>query len=41
MVAHFIPLRTEEPIKELALTFVKAIWLLHRLRESIVSERDT
>jgi len=40
-MAHFIPLRTEEHIKELALTFVKEIWRLHRLSESIVSDRDT
>jgi len=26
---HYIPLRTEEQIKELALTFVKEIWRLH------------
>jgi len=37
-MAHFIPLRTEEPIKELALTFVKEIWRLHGLPESIVSD---
>jgi len=40
-MAHFIPLRTEEHIKELALTFVKGIWRLHGLPESIVSDRDT
>jgi len=40
-MAHFIPLRTEEHIKELALTFVKEIWHLHGLPESIVSDRDT
>ena len=40
-MAHFIPLKTEEPIKELALTFVKEIWRLHGLPESIVSDRDT
>jgi len=40
-MGHFIPLRTEEHIKELALTFVKEIWCLHRLPESIVSDRDT
>jgi len=39
-IAHFIPLRTEEHIKELALTFVKEIWHLHGLPESIVSDRD-
>jgi len=40
-MAYFIPLRTEEHIKELALTFVKEIWPLHGLPESIVSDRDT
>jgi len=32
-MAHFIQLRTEEHIKELALTFVKEIWRLHGLPE--------
>jgi len=40
-VEHFIPLRTQEHIKELSLTFVKEIWRLHGLPESIVSDRDT
>jgi len=40
-MAHFIPLRTEEHIPEFALTFVKEIWRLHGLPESIVSDRDT
>ena len=40
-MAHFIPLRTEEHIKELALTFVNEIWHLHGLSEAIVSDRDT
>jgi len=40
-MVHFIPLKTEEHIKELALTFVKEIWSLHGLPESIVSDRDT
>jgi len=40
-MAHFIPIRTEEHIKELALTFVKEIWRLHGLPKSIVSDRDT
>jgi len=40
-MAHFIPLRTEEHIKELALTFVNEIWRLHGLPESIVTDRDT
>jgi len=40
-MAHYIPLRTEEYMKELALTFVKEIWHHHGLPESIVSNRDT
>ena len=40
-MAHFIPLRTEEHVKELALTFLKEIWPLHGLLESIISDRDT
>ena len=40
-MAHFIQLRTEEHIKELALTFVKEIWRLDGLPSSIVSNRDT
>jgi len=40
-MAHFIPLRTEEHMKELALTFVKEISRLHGLPELIVSNRDT
>ena len=34
-MAHFIPLRTEEHIKELALIFLKEIWRLHGLPEKI------
>jgi len=34
-MVHFIPLRTGKHIKELALTFVKEIWGLHVLPESI------
>jgi len=40
-MAHFIPLKTEEHIKELALIFVKKIWRLHGLTETIISDRDT
>jgi len=40
-MAHFILLRMEEYIKELALTLVKEIWGLQGLPESIVSDRDT
>jgi len=40
-MAHFIPLKTEEYIKELALIFLKEIWRLHGLQETIISDRDT
>jgi len=40
-MAHFILLKTEEHIKELALTFLKEIWCLNGLPESIGSDRDT
>ena len=40
-MANFIPLRTEDHIKVVALTFVKEIWHLHGHPESIVSDRDT
>jgi len=40
-MVNFIPLRIEEYIKELALMFVKEIWRLHGLPESIVSDEDT
>jgi len=40
-MAHFILLNTEEHIKELALIFLKEIWRLHMLPETIISDRDT
>jgi len=40
-IAPFIPLKTEEHIKKLALIFRKKIWRLHRLPETISSDRDT
>ena len=40
-MAHFIPITTEVPIKELALIFLQNIWRLHGLPESIISDRDT
>jgi len=40
-MAHFIPLRMEEHIKELALIFLKEIWRLHGLPETIISDRGT
>jgi len=38
---HFIQLKTEEHLKELALTFMIEIWRLYWLPESIVSDSDT
>ena len=40
-MAHFIPLATDQPIKELALIFLKEVWRLHGLPESIISDRDS
>jgi len=40
-MAHFIPLKTKEHIKELALIFLQEIWRLHGLPETIISDRDT
>ena len=40
-MAHFIPLKTEEHIKEHALILLKEIWRLHGLPETIISDRDT
>jgi len=40
-MGYFILLKTEEHIKKLALTFVKEIWHLNWLPESIFSDRDT
>ena len=40
-MAHFIPLKSEEHIKELALIFLKEIWRLHGLPATIISDRDT
>ena len=37
-MAHFIPLKTKVPIKELALIFLHYIWRLHGLPESIISD---
>jgi len=38
---HFILLKTEEHIKELAWTFVREIWRLYGLPERNVSDQDT
>jgi len=40
-MAAFFPLKTEEHIKELALTFLKEMWCLNGLPETIISDRDT
>jgi len=40
-MAHFITLKTEEHIKELALIFPKGIWRLHGLPETIITDRDS
>jgi len=40
-MAHLIPLKTEEHIKELALIFLKEIGCVHGLQETIISNRDT
>jgi len=38
---HFIPLKTEEHIKELALIFLMEIWRHHGLPDTSISDRDT
>jgi hypothetical protein len=40
-MAHFIPLSTETPIKEIANIFLKEVWRLHGLPSSVVSDRDS
>jgi len=40
-MAHFIPLKTEEHIKKLALIFLKEIWYLQGPPETIISDCDT
>jgi len=40
-MTHFIPLKTEANMKELALPFVKEICRVHGLPESIFTDRDT
>ena len=40
-MAAFFPLKTEEHIKELALTFLKEMWRPHGLLETIISDRDS
>ena len=40
-MAHFIPLSTDTPIKEIANIFLREIWRLHGLPSSVVSDRDS
>ena len=40
-MAHFIPLPTDTPIKEIANVFLHEIWRLHGLPNSVVSDRDS
>ena len=40
-IAHFIPLSTDRPLKEIANIFLREIWLLHELPNSVVSDRDS
>ena len=40
-MAHFIPLSTDTPIKEIANNFLREIWRLHGLPNSVVSDRDS
>ena len=41
MMAHFIPLSTDTPIKEIANIFLREIWHLHELPNSVVLDRDS
>ena len=40
-MAHFIPLSTDTPIKEIANIFLREIWRLHGLPNSVISDRDS
>ena len=40
-MAHFMPLSTETPIKEIANIFLREVWRLHGLTNSVVSDRDS
>ena len=40
-MAHFIPLSTDTPMKEIANIFLREIWRLHGLPNSVVSDRDS
>jgi hypothetical protein len=41
MMAHFLPLSTDTPIKDLANLYLKDVWRLHGLPSTEVSDRDT
>ena len=40
-MAHCIPLFTDTPIKEIANIFLREIWRLHGLPNSVLSDRDS
>jgi hypothetical protein len=40
-MAHFIPLSTDTPIKEIANIFLREVWRLHGLPTTVVSDRDS
>ncbi len=40
-MAHFIPLSTDTPIKDLANLYLKEVWRLHGLPSTAVSDRDS
>src|SRR6266852_8337320 len=40
MMAYFLPLSTDTPIKDLANLYLKEVWRLHGLSSSAVSDRD-
>lgn len=40
-MTHFISLNTEQPVDELAQTFVQKIWTLHVLRRGVIPGRNS
>ena len=40
-MAHFIPLSSDTPIKEIANIFLREVWRLHGLPNSVVLDRDS
>ena len=40
-MAHFIPLKTEVTVAELAQPFLRVVWKLHGLPDEIIMDRDT